>query len=144
MEEKTIVIGPDIFTTNEKNIDIIFNTIFSSKDEEGKDEIISGLDFFGKSEVNYGLWKTFLDKKIENFKNELINIVAFYPGVVFVLKYLLENDLNVKDLHLIINEPQKSKKDIFNLKISGHLPFDPNEIENIRAKVSNIYFWGKN
>ena len=99
------------------------------------------LKMVGLDNANYGVWKILFEKYLEKIKEKNLNIVAHSLGTTFILKYLTENDLKVKSLHIIApfvaDEFQPAD---FN-ESTGSFTFDYKNVRSITRKCDNIHIW---
>ncbi|QQS61461.1 MAG: alpha/beta hydrolase [Candidatus Moraniibacteriota bacterium] len=95
----------------------------------------------GVDHAQYSIWKIVFEKYIEKYKNRNIDIVAHSLGTTFILKYLVENEIVIQNLHLIapfVSDDFQPKD--FN-ESTGTFTFDYSAVHTIADKCKNIFVW---
>lgn len=107
---------------------------------EDKKNIVK-LKMPGFDNANYNVWKIIFEKYLREIDSEKITIVAHSLGTIFILKYLVENNLKIKNLHLVgsfvSDDFQSNSFD----EGSGTFTFDYSKVSEIESRCENIFLW---
>lgn len=91
--------------------------------------------------AQYDVWKIVFEKYLSKFQNRNVSLVAHSLGTTFILKYLLENNLYLKELHLVAPFVSDSFQSSDFNESTGTFTFKHEQVKNISSKCEKVYIW---
>jgi predicted alpha/beta hydrolase family esterase len=152
-KENIILISGGLTFKNEEQMLAYYRTWDIDKNYDGKywmDWLMWSLgdtynfvkpNFPGKDHAHYGVWKIVFEKHLERVGRENVSLICHSLGTIFILKYLTENSLKIKNLHLVgtyvADEFQKEN----DTESAGTFAFDITHVKDMSGNCEKIYLW---
>ena len=95
----------------------------------------------GADNAHYTIWKIVFEKYLHKFEDRDIVLVAHSLGTTFLLKYLSENSLHVRELHLVAPFVSDTFQSPDFHESTGTFTFDYESVHKIAPQCGKLWIW---